>query len=94
MANFIRHDLITERLEIARTIGLVTDYRIGQISSVEANLKIWHGTHATEAAVKHYLSNLLDGLIPEHDIIVMPGATEAAGTVAADPAAKRVAVAA
>jgi len=91
MASFIRHDLIAEKLEIARTIGLVTDYRIGQICPTEATVKIWHGTKAADSAVKHYLAGLLDGLVCEHDITIMPAAAlgEAVSATASQPGSMR-----
>jgi len=72
MAGFIRDDLIVQKLEIARSIGLLTDYRIGEVGPFEATVRVWHGSKAPDSAVSHYLAGLLNGLVAEHDIIVMP----------------------
>jgi uracil phosphoribosyltransferase len=75
MANFIHHDLIAEKLEIARTIGLVTDYLIAPADPAhrsEAIVKIWRSPKAPEGQVRQYLAHLLDGLVSDHEIVLDP----------------------
>jgi hypothetical protein len=75
MGSFIHHDRIAEKLEIARTMGLVTNYLvtpIGPARRPEAGVKVWRSQSATDGAVKHYLTRLLDGLVADDAIVVTP----------------------
>lgn len=75
MTRFVHHDRIAEKLEIARTIGLVTNYLVnagGPARRVEAMVKVWPSPGASPGAVKAYLIRLLDGLVSDHEINVAP----------------------
>src|SRR5437879_2960213 len=85
MGSFIHHDLIAEKLEMARTLGLVTDYviaAVGQNRRPDASVKVWRNPNATDEAIKDYLARLLAGLVAaEHIAIATPfavGVSEAA----------------
>src|SRR5262245_48050454 len=59
MGSFIHHDRIAEKLEIARTMGLITNYLVapaGPATRPEASVKVWRSPTATEAGVRHYLT--------------------------------------
>jgi hypothetical protein len=88
MGSFIHHDRIAEKLEIARTMGLVTNYLVTPIGSAyrpEASVKVWRSQDATDGAVKHYLTRLLDGLVADNQIVIAPpfAASEAVPAAAA-----------
>jgi hypothetical protein len=73
MYTFVSRDLIAEKLEIARTLGLVTKYFIRQAESVEedtVSIRVWRGAGASDDAIRDYLSRLLDGLVSSQHIIV------------------------
>jgi hypothetical protein len=74
MGSFIHHDRIAEKLEIARTMGLVTNYSVVPVGGgcPEAGVKVWRGPGATDAAVKHYLTRLLEGLVADDHIVITP----------------------
>jgi hypothetical protein len=75
MGSFIHHDRIAEKLEIARTMGLVTNYLVAPIGPTrrpEAGVKVWCSPSAAGQAVKQYLTRLLDGLVAEGDIVITP----------------------
>src|SRR5262249_363248 len=62
----ILRDLIVEKLEIARTIGLVTDYTVSPVEpsrQLEACVTVRRSSGADDAVVKQYLANLLDGAV-------------------------------
>ena len=85
MGSFIHHDLIAEKLEMARTLGLVTAYAIaavGQGRPPDASVKVWRNPNASDEAIKDYLTRLLAGLVAaEHIVMATP---VMAGEVAAD----------
>src|SRR5262249_32043906 len=69
----IHHDQIVEKLEIARTIGLVTDYLVGPIDpprQLTPRVTVGRNPKATDDGVKAYLTHLLDGVVPAGDIVV------------------------
>jgi hypothetical protein len=75
MTGFIHRDRIVERLEIARTIGLVTDFSVGASGPArraEASVEAWRHPGATDEAVKDYLIGLLGGLVAPYQIAVKP----------------------
>ena len=74
MTGFIHHDRIAEKLEIARTIGLVTNYLVnaGPTRRVEAMVNVWRSPGASHGAVRAYLVRLLEGLVSDHEIHVAP----------------------
>lgn len=77
----IHQELVAEKLEIARTLGLVVDYRVGPIDPAkpEACVSVQRSANATDDGVQEYLVQLLDGLVPAHAIVVTPP-SEAAAT--------------
>ena len=79
MASFIHRDLIAEKLEIARTMGLVTHYLISPVGPArrpDASVRVCRSAGATELAVRLHLARLLDGLVSDHLIaVVSPYAT-------------------
>src|SRR5262245_51162266 len=69
----IHHDLIVEKLEIARTIGLVTDYLVGPIDPPRQptpRVTVGRNPKASDDGVKAYVAHLLDGVVPAGDIVV------------------------
>jgi len=91
MGSFIHHDSIAERLEIARTMGLVTNYLVAPAGSArrpEASVKVWRSASATEAAVRQYLTRLLGGLVSDELMVI--AAPFAASEPAAAPVPERV----
>ena len=71
----IHHDIIVEKLEIARTIGLVTDYevdRIGPPRQPGASVTVRRSASATDGGVESYLASLLNGVVPAENIVVTP----------------------
>jgi hypothetical protein len=93
MGSFIHHDRIAEKLEIARTMGLVTNYLvtpIGPARRPEAGVKVWRSLSATDGAVKHYLTRLLDGLVADDAIVVTPPFATSETIPAAPPQQQRV----
>jgi len=90
MTNFIHHDLIAEKLEIARTIGVVTDYLVNPTDPAhraEAIIQVWRRPNAADAEVRRYLMHLLDGLVREHEIVVTATLGEALPELALGPEA-------
>src|SRR5262245_5344877 len=82
----IPHDRIVEKLETARTIGLVTDYLVSPIESprhLDASVTARRSGNANEDDVRLYLTHLLEGVVPAGNIVVTPplaiGATEVEG---------------
>jgi len=90
MSGFIHNDLIAEKLEMARTMGLVTDYLISPIgagSRPDAGVRVWRSASATDAAIRDYLIRLLNGLVASDRIVVtapMPASEPTAGAASAD----------
>jgi hypothetical protein len=83
----MHHDRIAERLEIARTIGLVTDYRItplGPSRQPQASVTVWCHEGGRQENLASYLKSLLDGLVTEPAIVVATSA--AAGAAPPDQA--------
>jgi hypothetical protein len=73
MATFIHQDQIAEKLEIARTMGLVTRFFVsptGFRGRPDAIVRVSPSAHTNADALKTYLVRLLDGLVPEHLIVV------------------------
>jgi hypothetical protein len=91
MGSFIHHDRIAEKLEIARTMGLVTNYLVAPVGPArrpEASVKVWRSPTATEAAVRHYLTRLLGGLVSDELMVI--AAPFAASEAAPAPVPERV----
>jgi hypothetical protein len=75
MGSFIHHDRIAEKLEIARTMGLVNRYSVlptGPEGRSEASVMVWRAAAATDTAIKDYLIDLLQGLVAVEQILVLP----------------------
>jgi hypothetical protein len=70
----IHHDKIAEKLEIARTIGLVIDYRaspVGPARQPGASVTVWPSANAGDEGLRNYLARLLEGLVCEQAIMVV-----------------------
>jgi hypothetical protein len=91
MASIIHHDRIVERLEMARTMGLVTNYDVSRVGSArrpDANVKVWGKPGAREDSIKEHLVRMLHGLVAQDQIVVIqPFAAESAVATAPDKAA-------
>jgi hypothetical protein len=75
MNSLILCDRIAEKLEIARTIGIVTDFVVGPggpARKPNANVRVRRHANITDEAVRDYLTRLLDGLIADYQIAVTP----------------------
>jgi len=86
----IHRDLIVEKLEIARTIGLVTDYAVGPVEpsrQLEACVTVRRSSAADDAGVKQYLANLLDGAVAVENIMVT--SPSAAGSSKGEPVSQQ-----
>jgi hypothetical protein len=73
MRSFIHQDQIAEKLEIARTIGVLTDYFVGpspQAHRPGARIHVSRSPHVSDEAVKDYLIRLLHGFVSDHQIVV------------------------
>jgi len=72
MSTFVHRDLIAEKLEIARTLGLVARYVVRPTDEgTGLSVRIWASPAASEQAIRHYLIRLLDGLVSDQDIVVV-----------------------
>jgi hypothetical protein len=72
MSAFLHRDLIAEKLEIARTLGLVTRYVVRPTDEgTGLNVRVWPAQPASEQAIRHYLTRLLDGLVSDRDVVVV-----------------------
>jgi hypothetical protein len=75
MSAFLHRDLIAEKLEIARTLGLVTRYVVRPTDEgTGLSVRVWPAQTASEQAIRHYLTRLLDGLLPDRDVAVVSDA--------------------
>jgi hypothetical protein len=73
MGTFIRHDQITEKLEIARTMGLVAEFSViptGSARRPDATVRVQPGPKISDSALRTYLARLLHGLVADHQIVV------------------------
>ena len=77
MGRIIHYDRIAEKLEMARTIGLVKSYSVlpaGPECRSDVSVEVWRAGGATDSAIKDYLIGLLDGLVAVEQILVLaPG---------------------
>jgi hypothetical protein len=76
MSTFVDRDLIAEKLEIARTLGLVTKYVVRPTDSAEGaslTVRVWPSPGASEEAIAGYLTRLLDGLVSGQQIAMGDG---------------------
>jgi hypothetical protein len=72
MLNFIDHDRIVERLEMARTMGLVTNYDVSAVGSARRpDVRVWGKPGAREDAIKEHLLRMLQGLVAQDQIVVV-----------------------
>jgi hypothetical protein len=72
MSAFLSRDLIAEKLEIARTLGLATRYVVRPTDDgTRLSVRVWGSPAASEQAIRHYLTRLLDGLVSDQDIVVV-----------------------
>ena len=75
MGSFIHHDRIAEKLEIARTMGLVKRYSVlptGPQGRAEASVMVWPAAAGADSDIKGYLIDLLQGLVALEEILVLP----------------------
>jgi hypothetical protein len=73
MGTFIRQDQITEKLEIARTMGLVTEFAVtptGSPRRPDATVRVQPGPRTSDSVLRTYLARLLHGLVADHQIVV------------------------
>ena len=73
MRSFIHQDQIAEKLEIARTIGILTDYFVGagaQAHRPGTIIRVARSPNVSDEAVKDYLIRLLHGFVSDHQIVV------------------------
>jgi hypothetical protein len=73
MGTFVHRDLISEKLEIARTLGLVTRYFVRPGAPVDGgtvSVRVWRSSETSEPALREYLVRLLDGLVSDQQIAV------------------------
>jgi hypothetical protein len=92
MPKFIHRDRIVEKLEIARTIGLLTDYVVeptDQSHRREASVRVSRSPNVSDEAVKDYLIRLLQGFVLDHQIVVM-APFEAVDTAPSAAAGERI----
>jgi hypothetical protein len=74
-ARHFYHEIVVDRLEVARTIGFVTHYVVDSTESsgpVQARVTVCRSRTVTDEAVKQYLANLLHGLVSTQNIILNP----------------------
>ena len=73
MAKFIDQNQIVEKLEIARTIGILTDFVVelaDQTRRCEASVTVSRCPNVSDEFAKDYLVRLLQGLVFDHQIVV------------------------
>ena len=66
-------DAIFERLEATKRFGLLSDYLVswtGRAGRLRANVTVWGRDGTPEEVVRHYISHLLKGLVPDRQISV------------------------
>jgi hypothetical protein len=88
MRGFIHQDQIAEKLEIARTIGVVSDYFVEPCSLAlrsGPSVRVARSPNVSDEVVKDYLIRLLQGFVPDHQIVVLAprGAVATPSAVAA-----------
>jgi hypothetical protein len=73
MSTFVHRDLIAEKLEIARTLGLVTKYVVRPTDPAEGaplTVRVWPSPGTNEETTAGYLIRLLDGLVSGQQIVM------------------------
>jgi hypothetical protein len=75
MGRIIHYDRIAEKLEMARTIGLVNSYSVLSAGpECDASVTVWRAGGASDSTIKDYLIGLLEGLVAVEQILVLaPG---------------------
>jgi hypothetical protein len=66
-------DAILDRLEVTKRYGLVADYLVswsGRAGRLKAKVTVWPNDGTPEDVVQHYISRLLQGLVPGGEINV------------------------
>jgi hypothetical protein len=74
MGRIIHYDRIAEKLEMARTMGLVKSYSVlpaGPECGSDVSVEVWRAGGATDSAIKDYLAGLLQGLVAVEEILVL-----------------------
>ena len=80
MSAYFHYDRLAEKLEIARTIGFVSDYFVGPTGPAhqpEITVRLCRRSKLTSETVRDYLMRLLDGVGSDYGIIVTPAIAEA-----------------
>ena len=72
MSTFVYRDLISDKLEIARTLGLVTRYVVSPTKGANLSVRVWRHPGTSEKTITDYLGRLLDGLVSAQQIAVLP----------------------
>ena len=72
MYTFVDPDSVAERLEIARTLGLVTRYVVRSTDRANVDVRVWRNPATPEEAIRNYLARLLNGLVSDEQIAVLP----------------------
>ena len=66
-------DVIFERLEKTKRLGLLTDYLVswtGRAGRLHAKVTVWVNEGTSEDVVRPYIARLLKGLVPDRRITV------------------------
>ena len=66
-------DAIFERLETTKKFGLLSDYLVswtGRAGRLRAKVTVWGRDGTPDDVVRHYISRLLKGLVPDRQISV------------------------
>jgi len=95
MGRIIHYDRIAEKLEMARTMGLVKSYFVLPAGPCrpDVSVEVWRAGGATDSAIKDYLIGLLDGLVAVEQIFVLaPGQVVETATATSGEAPLRDAV--
>jgi hypothetical protein len=72
MTPFFHCSRLAEKLEIARTIGFVSDYFVGA-PALEMPIKIWCSPKVPYEVISDYLIHLLDGVTADYELIMPLG---------------------
>jgi len=89
MRGVIYHDLIVEKLEIARSLGILARYLVNPTGTGHRSddmVNVWSTATTSHAVLKDYLMGLLEGLVADHEITISGNAPLAEGTAPGTPA--------
>jgi hypothetical protein len=80
MRGLFHYDRLAEKLELARTIGFVSDYFVGPTGPAhrpELSVRLCRRSTLTGVMIRDYLVRLLDGVGADYEIIVTPAIADA-----------------